>query len=96
MADELQLDVDGERRVCGEINAQTAVELLNQSKPRFIGEGQLTIDLAQVTRSDSTGVALLIEWMRMAARVNRNIHFVNIPTQMRAIAEVCGVDELLG
>jgi phospholipid transport system transporter-binding protein len=95
MSAELRHDGADQLTVCGEINAQTAVELLNQSKPRIAGDGRLTIDLAQVTRSDSTGVALLLEWMRMAARANREIHFANLPVQMRAIAEVCGVDHLL-
>ncbi len=95
MSAELHQGAAGQMAVIGEINAKTALTLLAQSKPHFVGNGALTVDLAGVTRSDSTGVALLLEWMRMAGTSDREIHFANIPPQMSAIAEVCGVSDLL-
>jgi ABC-type transporter Mla MlaB component len=55
----------------------------------------ISIDLAGVTRSDSAGLALLIEWLRESERQGRTITFLNMPAQMQSIARVCGLDGIL-
>lgn len=63
----------------------------------FLGNGATTIviDLKGVTRADSAGLALLVEWMRVAHQRHRNIAFRNIPAQMLAIAKVSGLERIL-
>jgi phospholipid transport system transporter-binding protein len=51
---------------------------------------RISIDLAGVTRSDSAGLALLIEWLRESERLGKTITFLNMPAQMRSIARVWG------
>jgi phospholipid transport system transporter-binding protein len=55
----------------------------------------ISIDLAGVTRSDSAGLALLIEWLRESERLGKAIAFLNMPAQMQSIARVCGLDGIL-
>jgi phospholipid transport system transporter-binding protein len=55
----------------------------------------ISIDLAGVTRSDSAGLALLIEWLRESERLGKAITFLNMPAQMQSIARVCGLDGIL-
>jgi phospholipid transport system transporter-binding protein len=55
----------------------------------------LDVDLANVHRSDSSGVALLVEWLRLARNRQQRIRFVNTPEQMRAIISVAELDNLL-
>ena len=55
----------------------------------------LTFDLVDVTRVDSAGLALLLEWLREGRRRNKEIHFQNIPTQLTAIAKVSGLNGIL-
>lgn len=50
-----------------------------------------SIDLAGISKSDSSGVALLVEWMRQAHQINTKIHFINMPENMRAIVKVTGL-----
>jgi len=59
------------------------------------GATSIVIDLKGVTRADSAGLALLVEWMRVAHRRHRNIAFRNIPAQMLAIAKVSGLERIL-
>lgn len=67
-----------------------------QAGLRLLGDHpSLVLDLGQVTRADSAGVALLIEWMREARLRSKQIHFENIPEQMLAIARAGNVDHLL-
>lgn len=85
----------------GDIRHHVIPALLKQSEKIFHNDNdaddspEITIDLGAVSRSDSSGVALLIEWMRQADRANKTIRFVNIPTQMLEIAKLSGVDKIL-
>jgi len=92
------LAVDVEKQVIqvgGELSFATVNGVLSQSGDVFKSAEMLTIDLSAVTRSDSAGVALLIDWMRTAKKSNKEIAFQNIPAQMLAIASASGLDELL-
>ena len=55
----------------------------------------LVFDLKQVSFSDSSGVALLTAWGREAKRLDKSIRFVNLPTQLFDIAQVCGLAKIL-
>lgn len=81
-------------QVSGELSMATVPALLAQNSLRDI-RGDIIIDLKNVERADSAGVALLIEWQRAARQQQQTILFQNIPSQMLAIARLSGVDELL-
>jgi phospholipid transport system transporter-binding protein len=80
----------------GELNMQTvpdASRLLTELMQKLAAEPEsLTIDLAAVSRSDSAGVALLIDAMQVAKMVNLTLLFSNLPQQMQDIA---GISDLL-
>ena len=52
-------------------------------------------DLAGITKADSAGLALLLEWLRLASQHGVDLHYVNLPPQLLAMAHVAGVDEIL-
>jgi len=93
---------DGRLSILGELSMKTVPALLAQKDLRgFFNDSRndsrddIVIDLQDVERADSAGVALLIEWRRMAQQQQQTIRFQNIPSQMLAIARLSGVDELL-
>jgi phospholipid transport system transporter-binding protein len=45
---------------------------------------------------DSAAVSLLLEWQRTARAANRRIEFVNLPENLKSLAALYGVSELLG
>ncbi len=55
----------------------------------------LTIDLGQVEDSDSTALSLLLEWQRGAKARGWQVRYTNLPSNLRSLAEVYGVLELL-
>ncbi len=85
----------GRFRVSGVLDASTTPALLEQSRERFAHEKSVEVDFAQVTESDSAGMALLIEWMRLARRQGQKLRFSNIPAQIAALARISEVDDLL-
>lgn len=86
----------GRFRVSGPMTLDTVTELLRQSAARFGHSERIEIDLAQVGDSDSAGLALLIEWKRLARQKNSTITFANTPPQLTALARISEVDELIG
>lgn len=82
-------------RVAGELTFNTAANGIEMGKELFAEAAVLEMDLSDVTRSDSAGLALLIEWMRQASSLNKPIRYFNMPPQMVAMAEASGLEELL-
>lgn len=96
----IEANADGGVALIGELNHQTVPALLKASlgmlfKGNDARRGDVAIDLAKVSRSDSAGVALLLEWLRQAKKAGRGIRFNNMPPQMHELARVAGVDKLL-
>jgi len=56
---------------------------------------RLTIDFAAITAVDSSAVALLLEWRRVAQRRGKTLVFVNLPANLLALAKLYGVTELI-
>ena len=88
--------LEGERsRVVGSLEFSTVTKLLPQGTAA-IGSGQASvIDLSGVTGSDSSGLALLIEWLSVAQDARRSLRYENIPAQLHQLALLSEVDELL-
>ncbi|MFA7387206.1 MAG: STAS domain-containing protein [Thiohalobacteraceae bacterium] len=86
---------DGRLVLSGELSFDTVVRLRAQAEPLLDRADDIRIDLQDIARSDSAGLALLVEWMRSAGRRGKAIEFLNIPQQMLAIARVSSLDQVL-
>jgi phospholipid transport system transporter-binding protein len=56
---------------------------------------QVDVDLARVTEVDSSAVSLLLEWSRQAARKGQRLIFLNPPANLRSLAALYGVSNLV-
>jgi len=83
----------------GELTFKTANRVLEKTSgllsTTFGANGAITLDLSGITRADSAGVALMLEWRRQSSAVKRAVHFLNVPQQLQAIARVAGVDAII-
>ena len=79
----------------GEMNFDTAEQILRQSEAPFEEHTQIEIDLSGVTDSDSAGLALLLEWVTWANHSVREIRFIGLPDRVMAIAKTTEVEKLL-
>lgn len=87
---------EGKMQVNGELTFATVTALLGQSRALFQGAGEhIEVELSGVQRADSAGLAMLIEWMRLAASQGSSITFFHLPEQMKAIAEASDLDSIL-
>jgi len=89
-------DEPGVVHVRGELSFSTVTALLEQSRPLLdSAQGWLVMELADVQRVDSAGLALLIQWMRMAREKSVDILFRHVPEQLLAIARASDLDQIL-
>ena len=88
-------NLEGQFRLVGDLDVSTVSAVWRQGRELFDSSPQLNIDLSEVSKSDSAGLALLIEWTRRARGGHQEIRFENIPDQMLAIARVSGLDNVL-
>ena len=84
-------------RVTGVLDASTTPKLLEESAGHFSSQQSVDIhvDLGGVTESDSAGLALLIEWLRVGRQRNQRFHFGNVPKQLTALARISEVEGLI-
>ena len=56
---------------------------------------RIVVDCAAVTRADSAGLAVLLDWLAWGRRRSRAVSLQNLPAPLVAIARISEVDELL-
>ncbi len=82
----------------GDLSFDTIPQVLEESAAyaaRTDLPERLTIDFAGIAGVDSSAVALLLDWRRMAVRRGKTLVFVNLPANLIALAELYGVAELI-
>jgi phospholipid transport system transporter-binding protein len=88
--------LDGDRsRVTGLLRFTTVSALLPEGVDAINGGRAAVIDLGGVAASDSSGLALLIEWLSVAKAAGRSLRYENIPSQLQQLARLSEVEELL-
>ena len=91
----VELNDAGTIEVSGALEFGLVADLLKSSQRFFSGEGDLVFNLSGVNKTDSAGLALLVEWAVMAKKSEQALSFQDIPKQMLDIARVSGLDEIL-
>lgn len=87
---------NGQFAVEGELSKFTVPSIMKHAQAVIKGATQnLLIDLKDVTRTDSAGLALLLEWMTLASKKDLQIHFKNLPAQLWEIAKVSDLEDIL-
>ena len=85
----------GQLGLSGPLVFATAGELLEVSRKMFAGDSTISIDLIGVTKVDSAGLALLLEWLRWGQTGQLQVRFTALPDKLLAIARLSGVEEML-
>ena len=86
---------DGHFALSGDASFQTAETILRASEKVFSGHSSLEVNLAGVEKTDSAGLALLLEWISRAANAGSEVRFAEIPEKIKAIAVTADINELL-
>ena len=80
--------------VSGRLTMDTIGASFNDAMQPLEGKNW-TVDLAQVEAADSAAVSLLLGWQRNAQRHEAKLTLVNVPENLRSLADLYGVAEAL-
>ena len=78
----------------GPIHMANARALMGEGTA-LLGPDIASIDMAGVTEVDSAAVSLLLEWQRQMSKHNTRLRFANLPENVKSLAALYGVTELL-
>lgn len=79
----------------GELTYETVPELSRSLESTFKQSPRLCVDLSGLERVDSAGLALLVEWTRLAHALGHPLEFIEAPQQLLTIARVSGLERML-
>ncbi len=86
---------EGRFSLGGVLDFDTVPVILRESAPQFSGLRDVVVDLAEVSKANSAGMALLLEWRAKAQLNQTTVRFANLPDSIQKIAQVCDVEGLL-
>lgn len=93
--EQFHINASGVVELSGHLDFTNVAKLFEDSKRIFKGKKELTFDLKGLLKSNSAGLALLLEWLSFAAKTGCIISFINLPKQLLEIAVVSGLDDVL-
>jgi phospholipid transport system transporter-binding protein len=79
----------------GDLLFDNAARLLEQGAAAFGADAHADIDLSQVGRVDSAGLALLVEWSVAARSSGRTVAYRNVPPMLGALAGISDLAQFL-
>jgi phospholipid transport system transporter-binding protein len=86
---------DGDNyRIQGGITIANANAVLMEGQKLFVRDG-LVVDLSQLDEVDSSAISLLLEWLRDAQRNQRKLSFTNLPDNLKSLATLYSVLDLI-
>lgn len=83
-------------RLRGDLTVNEVPAMYRQSRTWLNSGVPAAIDLSALDATDSSAVALLLEWAEWAVRQDRRIEFLDPPEGLRTIAGLSQVGPLLG
>ncbi len=82
-------------QVKGELTCNTVMDALKQFSRECKSLQKWVIDFTQVTKVDSSALAMLIELKRNALKNKRTISFIYVPPTLLKIARLSQLEDLL-
>ncbi len=82
-------------QVKGELTSKTVMEALKQFSRECKSLPKWVIDFTQVTKVDSSAIAMLIELKRNALKNKKSISFIYLPSALLKIARLSQVEDFL-
>ncbi len=78
----------------GDLTFSTIDKYTAKIMGKLITPNDIIVDLKQVEATDSAGLALIIEWLKIARSRNIELAFINVPEQLQALARLSGFEYL--
>jgi phospholipid transport system transporter-binding protein len=78
--------------VTGDLNFSNVMSVYQKSLLDADKCSELIFDFSQLNSSDSSGLALIIEWIKLSKQKNKPIKFTHLSQDIMSIAKAAGLD----
>ena len=96
MPAELKSAGEGRLMLSGAIDFDSVAAVYRQMAPYLEQGGSLSLDLGEVGRFNSAGLALLLQWLEDARRRQVELTFLNLPAAHGELASLYNLSGLFG
>jgi len=84
----------GHYQLSGELSFATAERAFYKAS-ELSAEEELTLDLSELSRIDSAGLAVLVEWWRKLHESNIRLRLLAVPDQLSRMIAISGLEPIL-
>ena len=92
----MTLDINENKTILvGELTRQTVMDISNKRISQMISLPTLEINLQQLTRIDTAGLAWLFYLLEQGSATGCSLFFIHVPTQLKKLISLSGVDGFL-
>lgn len=81
--------------ISGDLNFSNVMSVYEKSLPQLNQSPECHFNFSQLTSSDSSGIALIIEWVKLAKRHHKPIKFVQLSQDLMSLAKAARLDTLI-
>jgi len=81
--------------LAGELTRQTLMQISKKSIKQLVAQQSLILDLQQVTRIDTAGLAWLFYVLEQASAASCQLSFSNVPAKLNKLISLSGVEGFL-
>jgi phospholipid transport system transporter-binding protein len=82
-------------RIVGTMDFAGVPALYRRGLELFASCDRVALDLSEISRSDSAGLALLLEWQRHARQAGQTLTIDSIPESLRNLARISELETFL-
>jgi phospholipid transport system transporter-binding protein len=79
----------------GDLNFSNVMAVYKKSLPQIKIHHELIFDFTTLNSSDSAGLALIIEWIKLSKQQNKICHFKNLSADIMSLAKAAGISGML-
>lgn len=79
----------------GNLHFSNVMSVLEKSLSSFKKLPALVFDFSRLEASDSSGLALILEWIKLAKQYNKSIQFISLPKDLMEIAKAASLDKII-
>lgn len=93
---EATVSIDGDvAYIRGPLNFHNVMPILKQTIKHIDGSNKTIFDFTSLVDSDSSGVALVIEWIKYAERHKKDFRIKGLPRDLMVLIETADLNKLV-
>lgn len=87
--------ITGVCKISGDLDVEHATKVFHSINFSNLEKDQLIVDLSEVDQSDSTALAVMLEWANQANKSHKQISFTHVPDQLMRLIKMADLQKIL-